>query len=229
MADFYQTGVVTTLHRLGHARVDQLERDLERFTVAEPRGAGAAVPDRRTGPAGPRAHRRSPAPGAVPRHGGGQPREGDAGGPGPGPGPVRPVPPARPDHLARRAARRQGARPPARRRAPAHRRGEGLRVLDRLRPGPRRGAMPRAGRARLRHHDLRPRAAGQAVLPGGASVAGVRVRKGLLRAGDRPHERPRDAPVHDAAPAVAAGRRRAATRCWSTSTASATRWPASSR
>ena len=36
MADFYQTGVVTTLHRLGHARVDQLERDLERFTVAEP-------------------------------------------------------------------------------------------------------------------------------------------------------------------------------------------------
>jgi len=26
MADFYQTGVVTTLHRLGHAKVDQLER-----------------------------------------------------------------------------------------------------------------------------------------------------------------------------------------------------------
>ena len=36
MADFYQTGVVTTLHRLGHAKVDQLERDLERFTVSEP-------------------------------------------------------------------------------------------------------------------------------------------------------------------------------------------------
>ena len=36
MADFYQTGVVTTLHRLGHARLDQLERDLERFTVSEP-------------------------------------------------------------------------------------------------------------------------------------------------------------------------------------------------
>ena len=36
MADFYQTGVVTTLHRLGHARVEHLERDLERFTLAEP-------------------------------------------------------------------------------------------------------------------------------------------------------------------------------------------------
>jgi glucosyl-3-phosphoglycerate synthase len=36
MADFYQTGVVTTLHRLGHAKVETLERDLERFTVAEP-------------------------------------------------------------------------------------------------------------------------------------------------------------------------------------------------
>jgi glucosyl-3-phosphoglycerate synthase len=36
MADFYQTGVVTTLHRLGHAKADQLERDLERFTVSEP-------------------------------------------------------------------------------------------------------------------------------------------------------------------------------------------------
>jgi glucosyl-3-phosphoglycerate synthase len=36
MADFYQTGVVATLHRLSGARVDQLERELERFTVAEP-------------------------------------------------------------------------------------------------------------------------------------------------------------------------------------------------
>ncbi len=34
MADFYQTGVVATLHRLGVAKVEQLERDLERFTVA---------------------------------------------------------------------------------------------------------------------------------------------------------------------------------------------------
>jgi len=36
MADFYQTGVVTTLHRLGHARVDSSNGDLERFTVSEP-------------------------------------------------------------------------------------------------------------------------------------------------------------------------------------------------
>jgi glucosyl-3-phosphoglycerate synthase len=36
MADFYQTGVVATLHRLGVTKIDQLERDLERFTVAEP-------------------------------------------------------------------------------------------------------------------------------------------------------------------------------------------------
>ncbi|MCK7532808.1 MAG: hypothetical protein MZV63_18115 [Marinilabiliales bacterium] len=115
-------------------------------------GPGAAVPDRRTGPAGPPAHRRSPAPRAVPRHGRGHAREGVAGGPGSGPGAVRPVPPARPDHLARRAAHRQGPRPPARRGAPAHRRGEGVRVLDRLRPGPRRSALQRAGGARLRHH-----------------------------------------------------------------------------
>jgi glucosyl-3-phosphoglycerate synthase len=36
MPDFYQTGVVTTLHRLNHTKVEHLERDLERFTVAEP-------------------------------------------------------------------------------------------------------------------------------------------------------------------------------------------------
>jgi len=36
MPDFYQTGVVATLHRLGSANVEQLERDLERFTIAEP-------------------------------------------------------------------------------------------------------------------------------------------------------------------------------------------------
>ncbi len=36
MADFYQTGVVSTLHRLGGAKLDRLERELERYTVAEP-------------------------------------------------------------------------------------------------------------------------------------------------------------------------------------------------
>ena len=36
MADFFQTGVVATLHRLGAANVEQLERELERFTIAEP-------------------------------------------------------------------------------------------------------------------------------------------------------------------------------------------------
>ncbi|HPW21770.1 MAG TPA: hypothetical protein PLE61_13270 [Vicinamibacterales bacterium] len=36
MPDFYQTGVVTTLHRLNRTKVEHLERDLERFTVAQP-------------------------------------------------------------------------------------------------------------------------------------------------------------------------------------------------
>jgi glucosyl-3-phosphoglycerate synthase len=36
MADFYQTGVVSTLHRLGPGKLDRLERELERFTVQEP-------------------------------------------------------------------------------------------------------------------------------------------------------------------------------------------------
>jgi glucosyl-3-phosphoglycerate synthase len=35
MPDFYQTGVVTTLHRLNQTKVEHLERDLERFTVTE--------------------------------------------------------------------------------------------------------------------------------------------------------------------------------------------------
>lgn len=38
MADFFQTGVVTTLHRLGALKVDRLERELDRFTIAEPVG-----------------------------------------------------------------------------------------------------------------------------------------------------------------------------------------------
>jgi len=36
MADFYQTGVVATLHRLGANKLDRLERELERYTIAEP-------------------------------------------------------------------------------------------------------------------------------------------------------------------------------------------------
>lgn len=36
MADFYQTGVVATLHRLGANKLERLERELERFTIADP-------------------------------------------------------------------------------------------------------------------------------------------------------------------------------------------------
>ena len=36
MADFYQTGVVTTLHRLGHARLEVLEEQLERHAQLQP-------------------------------------------------------------------------------------------------------------------------------------------------------------------------------------------------
>lgn len=36
MADFYQTGVVSTLHRLGANKLDRLERELDRYTIAEP-------------------------------------------------------------------------------------------------------------------------------------------------------------------------------------------------
>jgi glucosyl-3-phosphoglycerate synthase len=38
MADFYQTGAVTTLHRLGPPTLERLEREVERFSVAEPIG-----------------------------------------------------------------------------------------------------------------------------------------------------------------------------------------------
>jgi glucosyl-3-phosphoglycerate synthase len=38
MADFYQTGVVTTLHRLKPNSVDRLELDLERFSRNKPIG-----------------------------------------------------------------------------------------------------------------------------------------------------------------------------------------------
>lgn len=38
MADFYQTGVVTTLHRLRPNQTDRLERDLERFCRNRPAG-----------------------------------------------------------------------------------------------------------------------------------------------------------------------------------------------
>ena len=34
MADFYQTGAVTTLHRLTSNRVDRLEADLEKYLTA---------------------------------------------------------------------------------------------------------------------------------------------------------------------------------------------------
>ncbi len=36
MSDFYQTGVVTTLHRLGEARLEMLEQQLERFVQQQP-------------------------------------------------------------------------------------------------------------------------------------------------------------------------------------------------
>ena len=36
MSDFYQTGSVTTLHRLGEFKIDQIERELERFALIRP-------------------------------------------------------------------------------------------------------------------------------------------------------------------------------------------------
>ena len=38
MADFYQTGVVTTLHRLKADQIERLEMDLERFAKSRPIG-----------------------------------------------------------------------------------------------------------------------------------------------------------------------------------------------
>src|SRR5438045_7684840 len=38
MADFHQTGVVTTLHRLKPDNIDRLEADLERFARSRPMG-----------------------------------------------------------------------------------------------------------------------------------------------------------------------------------------------
>lgn len=36
MSDFYQNGVVTVLHRLGHSNIDQLEQELERYAKTTP-------------------------------------------------------------------------------------------------------------------------------------------------------------------------------------------------
>jgi glucosyl-3-phosphoglycerate synthase len=38
VADFFQTGVITTLHRLGAHKLERLEREIERFCLAEPIG-----------------------------------------------------------------------------------------------------------------------------------------------------------------------------------------------
>ena len=38
MADFHQTGVVTTLHRLKPDNIDRLEADLEKFARSRPMG-----------------------------------------------------------------------------------------------------------------------------------------------------------------------------------------------
>lgn len=42
MSDFHQTGVITTLHRLGPDNLDTLERDLEK--TATPRPVGLVLP-----------------------------------------------------------------------------------------------------------------------------------------------------------------------------------------
>ena len=36
MSDFFQTGAIATLHRLGKAKVEQLEQELERFSEESP-------------------------------------------------------------------------------------------------------------------------------------------------------------------------------------------------
>jgi hypothetical protein len=95
--------------------------------------------------------------------------------------------------------------------------------LPGLRAGQRAGADGRG--ARLRHCHVQPRDARAALLPGGASRPRLRLLQGLLRAGDRPPERPRDAPpAHPAAPG-AEEHRRGSIRIWFTWTPSAIRSP----
>ena len=115
MADFYQTGVVATLHRLGAAKVDQLERDLERFTIAEP--VALVLPcliDELDRPALPRIvehlRRVRYLDTVVVSLG-----RASAGGRGPGPRAVREGPAAGPLHLAGRSPGPGRARPAARR------------------------------------------------------------------------------------------------------------------
>ena len=36
MSDFYQTGVIATLHRLGHSNLEQLEQQIERYAEQHP-------------------------------------------------------------------------------------------------------------------------------------------------------------------------------------------------
>src|SRR3990172_5503691 len=163
MADFYQTGVVTTLHRLGETRLDRLEAELVEFTETRPLTLVIpALASEMDGPALPHIV------------------EVLAG------GPVLRDAAAADRHLVARRTAGAGAVPPSRRGADLHRHpGQRPHRLARAGLCARRPQLAQHRAARRRHRDLPARPAGTAMLPGGQPVAGLRVRQGLLRAHHR--------------------------------------------
>ena len=237
MADFHQTGAITTLHRLGAPRPRRASRASCR-SYATPGRSRWCCPACSPSSATPRSRgsSRTLRGVRVPAPGGRQPLghrparglRGDAGGLRRASRTLDGAP--RDPALERRAARRSALRAA---RAP--------RVSTRARSGKGRAtwlaygyvlADQRVARdrgPRLRHPRLRPRAARAALLPDREPEPQLRVREGLLRPRHRPPLRARHAAVRDAAAARDEVGARAPRRCSTTSTPSATRWRASAR
>ena len=202
MADFYQHGLIATMHDLGTIQRERLERMLERYVVncqvglvlpvtagdmrAEPFARDHGGTGRRPiHPADRRGLGRGPDGGRLPRSGRQSPR---AGGP-------------RPRALDGRPARAGLVPTIERGRADGDDAGQRPLGVDRVRLSAGRPAAGGLRPARLRHRQLRPRDAGPAVPASGPPQPGFRVLQGLLRAGHRSHARPRRAIARFAAAA----------------------------
>ena len=208
MADFHQTGIITTLHRLGSPGLERLENELETHSrkrpvalvlpalyaefegqampkiVAELAKVRYLEPDRR---------RAGPGLGVPVPHGGGFSQAARRHGP-------HPAHREQADSGGAEHAEAQRGQPRGGRQGPGHL--AGLRVCHRLRQGRHHRA------ARLRHTLLQPGTARAALLSGGAPGPGLRLLQGLLQPGHRQAARSGDPPAHHAAGALAHQARR---------------------
>ena len=231
MADFFQHGLIATIHDLGTIQRERIERMLERFAVncrvgtrAARDGGGHAwrirlrkIMEELVAVRYMPADRRRPGGGATAddyREAVGKVRVlGDR---------ARCAVDGRPT--------RAGLVPTIERGGPdGDDAGQGPVGVDRVRISAGRSAAGGLCPARLRHRQLRPRNAGPAVPALGPSQPGLRVLQGVLRAGHRSHARPRRAIAGVAAAAgldLTAGIRSLPGLLWR---ASAIRCPASLR